>query len=190
MYGHRGGERHVITLQTDRLILRGWRLDDLDDLYECMRNPNVGPMGGWEPHAGRSASLDALESFIEDGDRWAVALKESGKAVGAVRLYPDENRGQFSARNSAMLINYFLAEACWGRGYMTEAVKRVVRYAFEELGVELLGVSHRPGNTRSQRVIEKCGFQYAGTIERGSENYDGQIFDSVCYEILKRRDTT
>jgi len=177
------------TLETDRLILREWRLEDLDNLYECMGNPNVGPVGGWEPHADRHASLSVLKAFIEDNDRWAVALKKSEKAIGAVRLYPDENRGQFSARHSAWLINYFLAQAHWGQGYMTEAVQRVVQYAFEEMGAELLGVSHRPGNDRSKRVIEKCGFQYAGTIARGDKNYDGQIFDSVCYSILKRRES-
>ena len=177
------GERYMKTLETERLILRGWRLEDLDDLYECMGNPNVGPIGGWEPHASREMSSDALRSFIEDGDRWAIALKETGKAIGAVRLYPDEKRGQLSERNGAFLINYFLAEAYWGRGYMTEAVKRVVDYAFDEMGIELLGVSHRPGNDRSKRVIEKCGFHYDGIIERGSKNYDGQLFDSVCYSI-------
>jgi len=175
------------TLETDRLILRGWRLEDLDELYECMGNPNVGPVGGWEPHTSRSVSLGVLQSFTKEDDRWAIALKETGKVIGAVRFYPDENRGQFSARNSAWLINYFLAEAHWGKGYMTEAVKCVVQYAFDEMGIELLGVSHRPGNVRSRRVIEKCGFQYAGTIEGGIQNYDGQIFDCVCYSILKRR---
>jgi len=175
------------TLETDRLILRAWQLEDLNDLYECMSNPNVGPIGGWKPHKSKRASLLMLKSFVKDGDRWAIALKETGKAIGAVRLYPDENRGQFSARNSAFLINFFLAETHWGKGYMTEAVQRVVDYAFDELHAELLGASHRPGNDRSKRVIEKCGFHYDGIIEGGSKNYDGQLFDSVCYSILKRR---
>ena len=131
--------------------------------------------------------MRVLKSFMKENDRWAIALKETGKAVGAVRLNPDKNRGQFSERNSAFGINYFLAETHWGKGYMTEAVQRVVDYAFDELNAELLGVSHRPGNDRSKRVIEKCGFHYDGTIERGIQNYDGQMFDCVCYSILRRR---
>ena len=80
-----------------------------------------------------------LKSYIKEDDRWAIVLKENGKVIGQLRLYPDENRGQYSARNSAKLVNYPLSEAYWGRGYMTEAVKRVVKYVFDEMHVELLG---------------------------------------------------
>ena len=44
---------------------------------------------------------------------------------------------------------------------------------------------HYPHNNRSKRVIEKCGFKYETTIEKGSKIYDGQVFDSVCHSILK-----
>jgi len=176
------------TIETQRLILRGWRLEDLDDLYEYAKNPNVGPLAGWEPHGNRETSLNVLKSYIKDDDRWAVVLKENGKVIGALRLYPDENRGKFSERSSAKLINYVLSEDYWGCGYMTEAVKRAVKYAFEETNTELLTVFHIPDNIRSKRVIEKCGFQYEGTIKEGYKNYDGQVFDSICYSILKRRE--
>ena len=173
------------TIETERLILRGWRLEDLDDLYAYAKNPNVGPMAGWEAHSSREASLNALKAFIKDDDRWAIVLKETGRVIGALRLYPDENRGKYSADNSAKYINYVLSPDYWGKGYMTEAVKRVITYAFEELNVELLSVFHTPHNTRSKRVIEKCGFNYEITIEQGYKNYDGQTFDSVCYYLLK-----
>jgi len=165
----------IKTLETERLVLRGWRLDDVDDLYEYAKKPSMA-MGGWEPHANKSISLRALREFIEEDDRWAVALKTSGKAIGQVRLYPDENRGRFSERNSAYLINYALSEDYWGKGYMTEAVKRVVVYAFEELKIELLGVFTSHHNVRSKRVIERCGFQYEGANEH-----------SAMYSILRRK---
>jgi predicted acetyltransferase len=68
---------------------------------------------------------------------------------------------------------------------MTEAVKRAVQYAFDEMEVELLTVFHVPHNVRSKRVIEKCGFSYEATIEQGLKNYDGRLFDSVIYSIIK-----
>ena len=173
------------TLETERLILRGWRPEDLNDLYEYAKRPSMA-MGGWKPHANKRASLRALKSFIKEDDRWAIVLKENEKVIGQLRLYPDKNRGQFSARHSAYLINYALSEDYWGKGYMTEAVKRVIDYAFDEMRIELLGVSHRPDNIRSKRVIERCGFQYDGVIENGIKNYDGQVFDCVCYSILRR----
>ena len=84
-----------------------------------------------------------------------------------------------------MMINYALSAAYWGYGYMTETVNRVIQYAFEELNIDLLSVFHYPYNVRSRRVIEKCGFEYEGTIKQGSQRYDGQVFDAVCYSILK-----
>jgi len=172
-------------LETDRLLLREWQPADLDDLYAYASNPNVGTMAGWKPHNSKEDSVHALKSFIESGDTWAVALKESGKVIGQIRIYPDENRGSYSTRNSAKLISYALSEAYWGKGFMTEAVKCVVQYAFDELGAELLSVFHFPHNTRTRRVIEKCGFQYETTIEQGYQCYNGQIFDSICYSISK-----
>ncbi|MCL1873668.1 MAG: GNAT family N-acetyltransferase [Clostridiales bacterium] len=64
---------------------------------------------------------------------------------------------------------------------MTEAVK----YAFDELNIDVLSIYHRPANIRSQRVIEKCGFKYEGILRQANKVYDGQIFDDVCYSMLK-----
>jgi len=174
------------TLETERLILRGWRREDVDDLYEYAKSPSMA-MGGWKPQANKRASRRALKSFIKEDDRWAIVLKENEKVIGQLRLRTDKNRGQFSARNSAYAINYALSEEYWGKGYMTEAVKRVVKYAFDEMHIELLTAGHFPHNIRSRRVLEKCGFQYEGTIEQRYKRYDGQIFDSVIHSILRRR---
>ena len=80
---------------------------------------------------------------------------------------------------------YELPRAYWGRGYMTEALAAMVRCAFERKHVDVLAIGHFQGNHRSRRVIEKCGFQYEGTIRQGFRRYDGQVFDDVCYSILK-----
>lgn len=172
-------------INAKRLILRGWQIDDLDDLYECTNDSNVGSMAGWEPHSNKNVSHDILKSYISDDDRWAVVLKETNKVIGSIKIYPDENRGKYSENESAKLISYYLAHDYWGKGYMTEAVKQVIKYAFEELNIELLTAFHTPQNIRSKRVIEKCGFQYETTIKQGYKNYDGQLFDSICYSILK-----
>ena len=168
------------TLETERLILRGWRLGDLEDLYEYAQNPEVGPMAGWEPHSSKEVSLEVLKCYMHE-DRWAIVLKEKGKVIGSVKLAPDENRGKYYAK----LISFALSADYWGNGYMTEAVRRVVKYVFEEMNIDLLSVFHYPQNIRSKRVIEKCGFQYEGTIKAGTTRYDGQVFDTVVYSMLK-----
>jgi len=169
------------TLETKRLILRDWQLDDLDDLYEYAQNPHVGPIAGWKPHSSKNVSLDVLKSFIKDGNVWAIVLKENRKVIGSIRLYPDENRGKYKAKS----INFVLSYDYWGNGFMTEAVKCVVEHAFTSSDIDLLSVFHYPHNTRSKRVIEKCGFEYEGTLEQTCKRYDGQIFDAVCYSLLR-----
>ena len=66
-------------LETERLLLRGWLLDDLDDLYEYAQNVDVGVMQGWKPHESKEESLAALSSFLADDERWAIVLKKNNK---------------------------------------------------------------------------------------------------------------
>lgn len=169
-------------LETERLILRGWRPEDVEDLYEYARNPEVGPMAGWAPHPDRETSAEKLRQYIERGDVWAIVLRESGKVIGQIRMYPDENRGKYVAK----YLSYALSADYWGQGYMTEAVRAVIRYAFEDLdGIDMLSVFHFPENARTKRVIEKCGFEYEATLEKAYTRYDGKVLDNVCYCLMK-----
>ncbi len=163
-------------LETPRLILRDWQKSDVNDLFEIMNDPYVC-MGGWEPHLTIDISNNVLNEYIGSDDRWAIELKQTQKVIGSIRLYPDNNRGKIKAK----MINYVLNKDFQGYGYMTEAVKRVVRYVSEELDTELLSAFHYPENVKSKNILENCGFEYEITIPRGHSRYDGQSFDSVCY---------
>ncbi len=160
------------TLETERLILCGWKPEDVNDLYEYAKDPDVGSIAGWAPHASIEESMNVLRSYIENDNAWAIELKENRKVIGIIKIYPDNNHGRYHA----MMINYALSAAYWGDGYMTETVKRVMQYAFDELSIDLLTVFHYPQNIRSRRVIEKCGFEYDGTIEQGCIRYMTDIF--------------
>lgn len=166
-------------LETERLFLREWQKNDVEDLFDIMKNPSV-TIGGWKPHSNINTSIEVLNEYIESDERWAVELKDTRKVIGSIRVYPDNNRGKLFAKT----INYVLSEDYWGNGYMTEAVKRIIEYLFEELNIDLLSAFHYPNNDKSKKVLEKCGFEYEITIEQGSTRYDGQVFDAVCYSIL------
>lgn len=167
-------------LETPRLILRRWKTTDVGDLFDIMRSPTV-LMGGWESHSDINMSVEVLKEYVESDERWAVELKSNGKVIGSVRVYPDTNRGKFYAKS----INYVLSEEYRGNGYMTEAVKRMIKYLFEEMNVDLISAFHYPDNIKSKKVLENCGFEYEITMENGSQRYDGHVFDAVCYSILK-----
>lgn len=169
------------TLETERLILRTWQTEDLDDFYEYAKNPNVGPWAGWEPHVNKEVTAGILEAFLKNDDCWALVDKPTGKVIGSLGLHPDRCRKNDRTR----MIGYVLSEDYWGRGLMTEGVGRVLRYAFEELELSLIAIYHRPENLRSGSVIRKIGFTYEGTLRQGFTGFDGKIYDSICHSMTR-----
>ena len=169
------------TLETNRVILRSFKVTDLEDFYEYAKNPNVGPNAGWPPHANREDSRKILTSFIENDEVWAIVLKENNKVIGSVGIHKDQLRTATDVR----MIGYVLSEDYWGRGIMTEAAKAAISYAFETMGLSLLTVHHYIHNGRSRRVIEKLGFQYEGTLRHCSRIFDGSVHDLACYSMTQ-----
>ncbi|NLW70349.1 MAG: GNAT family N-acetyltransferase [Eubacteriaceae bacterium] len=169
------------TIETERLILRDWRADDLEDFYEYCINPSVGPAAGWKPHSSREESLMIMGNFIRSQSVWAVEYKAEGRVIGSIGLDKDEIRNNITSRE----MGYVLSQDYWGRGLMTEACMAVVDYAFAEMGLECLSISHFPDNDASRRVIEKCGFKKEGTLRRSWRRYDGCVLDTVVYSILR-----
>lgn len=173
------------TLETGRLLLRPWRMGDLRDLYDYARDPEIGPNAGWKPHSSRRESKKILRTFVGNEEVDAIVLQETGRVVGSLGLHPD--RLHHGGMGSCREVGYVLSRDCWGRGLMTEAVRRAQRYAFETLNLDLLSVAHFPDNLRSKRVIEKCGFRYEKTLPGSYIDYRGVPMDEVCY-LLTRGD--
>ena len=150
-----------ITLKTERLLLREWRLDDLDDLFEYASNPDVGPRAGWNPHPDKAESLCILRRFIDGKKTFAIVYKDNGKVIGSlgVEFYDmEEELTEFDIYRGRS-IGYVLSKDYWGRGLMPEAVDALIDYLFNELDYDFLVSGHFDFNDRSRRVQEKCGFK-------------------------------
>ena len=147
-----------VTLKTERLTLRAWRLSDLDDFFEYARVDGVGQMAGWIPHKDRDESLTILTRFIED--KKTFAIEYDGKAIGSlgVEKYNEEKFPELADKR-AREIGFVLSKDYWGRGLMPEALREVIRYLFTETDAELLLCGHFLLNRQSARVQEKCGFK-------------------------------
>ena len=182
-----GREREKImeALKTERLFLRPWRESDAEDFFEYARDPEVGPNAGWKPHESLEESRNILRSFIEGGEVRALEWKESGKVIGSLGLHGDRIFPE--RKDSGKELGYVLSREYWGRGLMTEAVKGVLPFVFEEKRLDYLSVAHFAWNMRSKRVIEKCGFRYIETKKDTFTDYRGEKLDEVCY-LLTRED--
>ena len=170
----------VPTLETERLILRMWRKKDAPELYAYAKNPNVGPHAGWKPHETIFESKMIISKIFLTNMCWAIVDKETGKVIGSIGLEEDKFRPDVKSKE----LGYSLDENYWKKGLMTEAAKRVIRHAFDDLKLDLLMIKTGNDNQRSQRVIEKCGFAYEGTLRRTYRIYDGSIREVRCYSML------
>ncbi len=170
------------TLETERLILRPFEEKYLHDFHAYAKDPAVGPKAGWPPHETMAQTKEVLIRFMADDNEWAIQEKASRRVVGSLGLHRDERRDR---SETIRMIGYALGKDWWGRGYMTEAVRRVLKHLFEEKDLELVTVYHFSENLRSQRVIEKCGFRYEGTLRMASRLYDGTVLDDKCYSMTK-----
>ena len=148
-------------LRTERLVLRPWRMSDLEDFYAYASVDGVGQMAGWKPHESREESRVILENFIAGKKTFAIELE--GRAVGSLGIerYDEERFPELGPLRCRML-GFVLAKEHWGKGLMPEAVREVLRYLFDELGMDAVLCGHFLSNARSARVQEKCGFRHYG----------------------------
>lgn len=162
----------AIILETDRLILRTWLLNDLKDFFEIYGDPrvwrNIDPKGVFRSEdVARRSLRHGIAYQQEHGiSHWAAVLKDKGKVIGACGFNLSEGGPELE-------LVYHFAPAYWGRGYATEAAGACLRYAFEELNAPQLVASTYSQNLASQRVLEKTGF-----VRRGSRrvNNSDEIF--------------
>ena len=150
-----------IRLETPRLLLRPWELTDLDDFYEYASVKGVGENAGWLPHENKEKSLEILNRFINGRKTFAIVYKENNKVIGSlgVEMYALEDKLLEFKNLNGRSIGYILSKDYWGKGIMTEAVKCVIDYLFNELNYDFLLCGRFDFNVRSGRVQEKCGFK-------------------------------
>lgn len=165
-------------LETERLKLRPVEPDDWRALYPIMSDPVV--MAHWD-----SAEIDdpdvvqqMVEAQIQDMDSgdafyWAVERGDDRAFLGACDL------SDIDWRHRRGEVGFVLANTAWGQGYGLEAMRAVVDHA-ASLGLKRLWARAHAGNARSERLLERLGFEaegyLRGHIQRAGERRDCTIF--------------
>lgn len=168
-------------IETKRLILRSWRESDLNDFYEYASVAGVGEMAGWKHHESIDESKKILDSFINHKNVFAIVLKANNKVIGSLGLHSSwANDEPLYKDLKQKEIGYVLSKTYWGKGYTPEAVKAVINYCFETLGLDAVTVTHFQTNNQSRRVIEKCGFKFVKTDVYDAKQLDKK-FDDMKY---------
>ena len=146
-------------LKTERLLLRRWEDSDAENLYEYAKDPDVGPIAGWPPHQSVDESRNVIRNVFQGKEAYAICLKTDEKAIGAIELKLNGHT-DMTDRDDECELGYWLGKPFLGQGIMPEAVKEILRHAFEEIGMTKVWVGYYEGNSKSKRVQEKAGFRY------------------------------
>ena len=146
-------------LETERLLLRPWRETDAANLYAFAREPAVGKAAGWRPHCSEAESLRVIREVFSAPDTFAIVPKSRGFPCGCINIMygPDANVPLAPDEGE---IGFWLGVPFWGQGWMSEALRAVVRYGFSRRGLSRIWCAYFAGNHGSRRVQEKCGFVF------------------------------
>lgn len=170
------------TIETERLILRPLTLDDINDFFNYCKKPNIGPNAGWKPHETIEESLKILNMMMREHEVWGIELKDNHQLIGTIGLHVRNFDNAIANRKE---IGYVLDDTYWNQGYMTEAVRHVIDYAFIDEELDEVVCGHATHNLRSKRVIDKSGFIYTHQEER--DHFDGSKIMISMYKLENKR---
>lgn len=152
-------------LETERLILRKWTDADAESLFHYAKDPAVGPAAGWQPHQSVEESRNVIRNLLNGAECYAICEKGSDEAIGSIELRLNGHT-DMTDRDDECELGYWLGKPFWGRGYMPEAAKEILRHGFEDLGMNVIWCGYYDGNQKSKRVQEKLGFTYHHTCQK------------------------
>ena len=110
-------------LETNRLILRGWRDEDAPSLFKYASDDRIGPAAGWLPHKDVNYSKAVIRTIFARDEVYAICLKgQGGEPVGSIGLTLEGSKERPLLEKEAEL-GYWIGYPYWNQGFVTEAVK-------------------------------------------------------------------
>ncbi len=161
-------------METERIILRPWRDSDAESLFKYASDPDVGSRAGWPPHKSVEESLEIIRTVFHDAlNTWAIELKETGEAIGAIGYGPSCDC-KLPAREGEPITGYWIAKPYWNQGICTEALRLMLDHIRTTTDIKSLISGHFIDNPASGRVMEKCGFVPTGETCIDETQYQGK----------------
>ncbi len=176
---HKGTTR----LETERLILRKFTLDDVENMYKNWTNDDiVTKYLTWPTHSNIEVSEKVVRSWIDDyakpdNYQWCIEYETNQEAIGSISVvHINEDLG-------IVEIGYCIGSSFWNLGITSEALSTLIRFFFEEVKVNRVEARHDPNNPNSGKVMMKCGLKYEGTRRKADKNNTG-ICDVAMYGMI------
>ncbi len=159
-------------IETERLILKPMTKEDAPAAFIWLSDKEVNRYMIYTRYSSVEEAEAWISSIKEEENVFGFYLKD-GLLIGSGHVCHEKTEER------AWVVGYNLRRDCWGKGYATEAVKGMIKWAHENFGVTEFVSSHALQNTASGRVQEKCGFHADGYREYrkadGSETFTAQV---------------
>lgn len=165
-------------LETERLILRPITPEDAEAAYIWLSDERVNRFMPYNIYSNLDEVLHWINDLIpaHDGFQWGFALKGSNRLIGSGGIGPHKGNPD------EWVFGYNIRYDFWNQGLTTEAAKRMIKFAYDELGIRDFCSEHAVDNPASGKVMEKCGLKF----ERYGEysTFDGkQTFKAKFYTL-------
>lgn len=174
------------TIETERLILRRFKMEDAEAMYKnWASDAEVTKFLTWPPHSSNEVTKKVLQDWInnyekDDFYQWAIILKENGEEpIGTISVVDKDEEVNM------VHIGYCIGTKWWNRGVTSEALMAIIKFFIKEVGVNRVESRHDPNNPNSGKVMMKCGMKYEGTMRQADINNQG-ICDYSMYGILAK----
>ncbi|WP_099352491.1 GNAT family N-acetyltransferase [Fredinandcohnia onubensis] len=170
-------------LETERLRLREIVHRDAQEIFNCFSNNDVTRYYGQDPLTKVEQAEQFVEFFAKNykekrGIRWGIELIETEELIGTIGF------NAWSPKHKRAEIGYELQPQYWRKGYATEAVKRVITYGFDNLGLTRIGAVVFLENAASNELLTKLGFEKEGIL-RNNMYQNGVVHDTNVYSLVK-----
>jgi len=174
-------------LETERLVLRRFTGDDVDNLVELDSDPEVMRfITGGRPSSRAEIENVIMPAFLGYDERfgglgfWAAVERSTGQFVGWFHLRPAEGAGD------DVELGYRLRRSVWGKGYATEGSRAMIEKAFAEYGARRVFASTMVVNVASRRVMEKAGLRFVRIFHQPwPDRIEGEEEGDVEYALLR-----
>ena len=176
--------KEIPTLETDRLILRPFRLADATEVQRLAGDRAIADTTLNIPHPYKDGMAEEWISKHQDafdkeqGATFAITRKPDGVLVGAISLM-----GMTKGHQAEL--GYWVGKPYWNQGYCTEAGQALLRYAFAELILVRVHSCHITRNPASGRVMQKLGMRHEGCRRQHVRKWD-KAEDLELYGVLKQ----
>lgn len=173
-------------LETERLVLRKFKIDDAEAMFNnWASDKETTKYVSFNPHKNIEETRAIISNWINEYEKgnynWVVELKDTNEIIGNISVL------EISEKHNNCEIGYVYGSKYWGKGYGTEALRKVIYYLLVECKFHLIEAKYHSSNPASGRIMEKSGMIKDCVLrERRKNKINPDYDDLIIYSITRK----